>query len=122
VAKFTTSWPVIAIAAKGFMVASIETYKTFLLALHQVGGWIPTSDGRDRDECRRSKFAGKPIFHPEYLERRRGFVPVYAVISALAGGSRVVRGGTFRLKPSGLRSAWRIEGHPQRPSQDCGFG
>jgi hypothetical protein len=57
---------VIAIAAEGFTVASIETYKTF---------GFPNKP--------RGKFAGKPILHPEYLERRRGFVPVYATIWAL---------------------------------------
>ena len=66
VSQFTTSWPVIAIAAEGFTVASIETYKTF---------FFPNKP--------RGKFAGKPITHPEYLERRRGFVPVYFGIWAL---------------------------------------
>jgi hypothetical protein len=69
VSLFATSWPVIAIAAEGFTVASIETYKTFL---------FPNKP--------RGKFAGKPILHPEYLERRRGFVPVYAGIWALVVG------------------------------------
>jgi tetrahydromethanopterin S-methyltransferase subunit D len=66
VSQFTTSWPVIAIAAEGFTVASIETYKTFLFP-HKPRG----------------KFAGKPILHPEHLERRSRFVPVYATIWAL---------------------------------------
>jgi hypothetical protein len=69
VSQFTTSWPVIAIAAEGFTVASIETYKTF---------FFPNKP--------RGKFAGKPILHPEYLERRRGFVPVYATIWTLVLG------------------------------------
>jgi hypothetical protein len=63
VSQLTTSWPVIAIAAEGFTVASIETYKTF---------FFPNKP--------RGKFAGKPIHHPEHLERRRAFVPVYAAI------------------------------------------
>jgi hypothetical protein len=57
---------VIAIAAEGFTVASIETYKTF---------FFPNKP--------RGKFAGKPILHPEYLEKRRAFVPLYAGIWAL---------------------------------------
>jgi hypothetical protein len=69
VSLFTSSWPIIAIAAEGFTVASIETYKTF---------FFPNKP--------RGKFAGKPILHPEYLERRRGFVPVYAGIWALVIG------------------------------------
>jgi hypothetical protein len=69
VSLLATSWPVIAIAAEGFTVASIETYKTF---------GFP-----DRP---RGKFAGKPILHPDELERRRGFVPIYAAIWALVLG------------------------------------
>jgi hypothetical protein len=60
---------VIAIAAEGFTVASIETYKTF---------GFPHKP--------RGKFAGKPIVHLEQLERRRGFVPIYATIWALVLG------------------------------------
>ena len=63
VSLLTASWPVIAIAAEGFTVASIETYKTF---------FFPNKP--------RGKFAGKPILHPEHLERRRAFVPLYAGI------------------------------------------
>jgi hypothetical protein len=69
VSRFTTSWPVIAIAAEGFTVASIETYKTF---------GFPARP--------RGKFAGKPILYPEHLERRHRFVPVYAAIWALVLG------------------------------------
>ena len=69
VSQFTTSWPVIAIAAEGFTVASIETYKTF---------FFPNKP--------RGKFAGKPITHPEYLVTRRGFVPVYIGIWTLVLG------------------------------------
>jgi hypothetical protein len=66
VSGLAPSWAVIAIAAEGFTVASIETYKTFFLP-HRPRG----------------KFAGKPVLHPEQLERRRRFVPVYAGIWAL---------------------------------------
>jgi len=66
VSQFTTSWTVIAIAAEGFTVASIETYKTF---------FFPNKP--------RGKFAGKPILHPEYLEIRKRFVSLYAGIWAL---------------------------------------
>jgi len=66
VSQFTTSWPVIAIAAEGFTVASIETYKTF---------FFPNKP--------RGKFAGKPILHPQYLATRRNFVPLYAGIWAV---------------------------------------
>jgi len=66
VSQLTGSWAVIAIAAEGLAVASIETYKTF---------GFPDKP--------RGKFAGKPIDHPAYLERRRAFVPVFAAIWAL---------------------------------------
>jgi hypothetical protein len=69
VSQLTTSWPVIAIAAEGFTVASIETYKTF---------GFP-----DRP---RGKFADKPVLFAEHLERRRRFVPIYAAIWALVLG------------------------------------
>jgi len=66
VSHFTGSWTIIAIAAEGFTVASIETYKTF---------FFPNKP--------RGKFAGKPILHPEYLQFRKNFVPLYAGIWAL---------------------------------------
>jgi hypothetical protein len=66
VAQLVPSWTVIAIAAEGFTVASIETYKTF---------FFPDKP--------RGKFAGKPILHPEYLDFRRRFVPIYSAIWAL---------------------------------------
>ncbi|HTJ46194.1 MAG TPA: hypothetical protein VL463_29015 [Kofleriaceae bacterium] len=66
VSRLTLSWTVIAIAAEGFTVASIETYKTF---------FFPNKP--------RGKFAGKPILHPEYLEIRKRFVSLYAGIWAL---------------------------------------
>jgi hypothetical protein len=66
VSTFTGSWTVIAIAAEGFTVASIETYKTF---------FFPNKP--------RGKFAGKPILHPQYLISRKSFVPLYFAIWAL---------------------------------------
>lgn len=69
VAHFSTSWTVVAIAAEGFTVASIETYKTF---------FFPNKP--------RGKFAGKPILHPEYLTFRQNFVPLYAGIWMLVLG------------------------------------
>ena len=66
VAQFTPSWTIIAIAAEGFTVAAIETYKTF---------FFPNKP--------RGKFAGKPILHPEHLERRKKFLPLYFGIWAI---------------------------------------
>jgi hypothetical protein len=54
---------VIACAALGFTIATLETYKTFC---------FPSKP--------RGKFAGKPIHHPDMLVRRRRFVPLYATI------------------------------------------
>jgi hypothetical protein len=73
VSLFVASWPAIAIAAEGFTVASIETYKTF---------FFPNKP--------RGKFAGKPILHPEHLERRRKFVPLYTAIWVLVLGHLVI--------------------------------
>ena len=72
VSSFTPSWAIIAIAAEGFTVASIETYKTF---------FFPNKP--------RGKFAGKPILHPEHLQRRKKFVPLYAGIWLLVLGHLV---------------------------------
>jgi hypothetical protein len=72
VAQFTPSWTVMAIAAEGFTVASIETYKKFLFPDKPPG-----------------KFAGKPITHPEYLVVRRAFVPVFFGIWVLVIGHLV---------------------------------
>jgi hypothetical protein len=69
VAHFSVSWTVLAIAAEGFTVMAIETYKTF---------FFPNKP--------RGKFAGKPILHPQYLEFRKGFVPVYFGIWILVLG------------------------------------
>jgi hypothetical protein len=69
VSLFVGSWVAIAIAAEGFTVASIETYKTF---------FFPNKP--------RGKFAGKPILHPEHLERRKRFAPLYFGIWAVVLG------------------------------------
>jgi hypothetical protein len=53
----------IALAAEGFTVATLETYKTF---------FFPSKP--------RGKFAGKPVHFPEMLTVRKRFVPVYVFI------------------------------------------
>jgi hypothetical protein len=63
VASFTGSWLYIGIAAAGYSVATIETYKTF---------FFPNKP--------RGKFSGKPIDHPDMLRQRKYFVPVYVAI------------------------------------------
>ena len=60
---FTTSYLAIAMAALGYTIATLETYKTF---------FFPSKP--------RGKFAGKPIRFPEMLERRKRFAVLYAVI------------------------------------------
>ena len=65
VSLFTSSWTAIAIAAEGFTVASIETYKTF---------FFPNKP--------RGKFAGMPIRFPHFLRWRYRFAPLYAAIWA----------------------------------------
>jgi hypothetical protein len=62
-ALFTTSPLVMLMAALGYTIATLETYKTF---------FFPSKP--------RDKFAGKPILFPEILVRRQWFVPVYAAI------------------------------------------
>ena len=71
-AQFTGSWVIIAMAAEGFTVATIETYKTFFFP-HRPRG----------------KFAGKPILHPRYVQFRYRFVPLYVAIWALVIGHLV---------------------------------
>ena len=63
IAHFTTSYLAMSMAGLGFTIATIETYKTF---------FFPNKP--------RGKFAGMPITHPEMLEKRKYFVPVYASI------------------------------------------
>jgi hypothetical protein len=65
-AFFTRDWVFISIAAAGYSVASIETYKTF---------FFPSKP--------RGKFSGKPVLYPEMLERRRPVVFLYAAIWAV---------------------------------------
>jgi hypothetical protein len=62
-ALFTTSPLVMIMAALGYTIATLETYKTF---------FFPSKP--------RGKFAGKPILFPDMLARRQRFVPVYAAI------------------------------------------
>jgi hypothetical protein len=61
-----------AIAALGFTVATLETWKTF---------FFPSKP--------RGKFAGKPIRFPRMIAQRNWFVPIYAGIWALILGSFV---------------------------------
>lgn len=65
IAHFTASYLAISMAGLGFTIATIETYKTF---------FFPNKP--------RGKFSGMPIHHPDMLERRKRFVPVYASIWA----------------------------------------
>ncbi len=67
--QFTSSWTILALAAEGFTVASIETYKKF--------GFPEKAPG---------KFDGKPITHPEHVEFRRPFAWVFFAIWALTLG------------------------------------
>jgi hypothetical protein len=83
-AFFTTSHLVIMMAALGFTIATLETYKTF---------FFPSKP--------RGKFAGKPIKFPEMLERRKAFAVVYAGIWALVIAGFVL---AFAGQPSGLIS------------------
>jgi hypothetical protein len=62
-AHMTSNVLVIPLAAIGYTVATIETYKTF---------FFPSKP--------RGKFAGKPILFPEMLVRRQRFVPPYVAI------------------------------------------
>jgi hypothetical protein len=68
--RFTDSLLLMGLAALGFTIATLETYKTF---------FFPSKP--------RGKFAGKPVSHPEWLRLRLRFVPLYATIWAavLAG-------------------------------------
>jgi hypothetical protein len=60
---FTDSYLMMAVGSIGYERATAETYKTF---------FFPTKP--------RGKFSGKPITHPQMLQRRQYFVPVYAGI------------------------------------------
>jgi len=63
VAHFTTSILVVMMAALGYTIFTLETYKTF---------FFPSKP--------RGKFAGKPILFPHMLLRRQRFIFVYAAI------------------------------------------
>jgi hypothetical protein len=58
---------VIAVAAIGYERATAETYKTF---------FFPSKP--------RGKFTGKPVLHPQMLQRRVYFIPAYVAISLSA--------------------------------------
>ncbi len=60
---FTSNLLLITMGSIGFTIMSIETYKTFFFL--------------DRP---RGKFQGMPISHPEWLTKRKKFVPLYAAI------------------------------------------
>lgn len=64
-AGLTPSLLLITLAATGYTIAAIETYKTF---------FFPSTP--------RGKFAGMPIRFPEMLQRRKRFVPLYVAIWA----------------------------------------
>lgn len=63
--RFTDSLVLLGLAALGFTIATLETYKTF---------FFPSKP--------RGKFAGMPVSHPEWLRLRLRFVPLYAGIWA----------------------------------------
>jgi hypothetical protein len=60
---FTRDLVAIALAAEGFTVATLETYKTF---------FFPSKP--------RGKFAGKPVLFPRMLRVRQRFLPLYVLI------------------------------------------
>jgi hypothetical protein len=60
---WTDNYLLVAAGALGYTIATIETYKTF---------FFPSKP--------RGKFANKPILHPEHLETRKRYVPLYAGI------------------------------------------
>jgi hypothetical protein len=66
---FTGSYLLLALAALGYTIGTLETYKTF---------FFPSKP--------RGKFAGKPIHYPDMLRRRRRFAVVYACLWALIIG------------------------------------
>ena len=72
-AFFTRDWVMLSVAGAGYSVATIETYKTF---------FFPNKP--------RGKFAGKPVTHPEMLERRKPVVYLYAAIWAVMIGMLVM--------------------------------
>ena len=97
-APFEADPILIAMAALGFTIATLETYKTFV---------FPTKP--------RGKFAGKPVRFPEMLIRRRRFVPVYATIWAaiiatfLAGYGSSDRSAAGAMRERGTSGEVRYE-------------
>lgn len=81
-AHLTSSLLLVTLAALGYTIATIETYKTF---------FFPSRP--------RGKFAGKPVLHPQMLRKRRRFVPVYALIWMVLAGAFV---GAFLGPREGL--------------------
>jgi hypothetical protein len=65
--RLTESSLVIAVAAIGYERATAETYKTFFFSSKP-----------------RGKFMGKPVLHPQMLQRRIYFIPAYVAISLSA--------------------------------------
>ncbi len=61
--SFVPSLALVGLAALGFTIATLETYKTFYHA-----------------DKPRGKFAGKPVHYPAMLLTRRRFVPLYTAI------------------------------------------
>jgi hypothetical protein len=64
--QLTAEPALITLAATGFTIATIETWKTFA---------FPSSP--------RGKFAGKPVHFPEMRRHRQRIVPLYAAIWVL---------------------------------------
>jgi len=65
-ARFSDSLTLTALAALGFTIATLETYKKFCFPSVPVG-----------------KFAGKPVRFPDMVQRRRWFVPLFIGIWVL---------------------------------------
>jgi hypothetical protein len=68
--SFTHDLLLTGLAALGFTVATLETYKTFFFPS------VP-----------RGKFAGKAILFPHMIQRRKWFVPLYAGIWMIVIGA-----------------------------------
>ena len=71
--NFTQDLVLVALAAEGFTVATLETWKTF---------FFPSKP--------RGKFTGKPILHPHMLQMRQYFLPVYVLIWVTVVGAVVL--------------------------------
>ncbi|HEV8148910.1 MAG TPA: hypothetical protein VGP61_01865 [Gemmatimonadales bacterium] len=84
------------VGAIGYTVATTETYKTF---------FFPSQP--------RGKFAGKPVRFPEWLERRKRFVPLYVAVWGL-----VLLG--FGLALAGRATSPRLPGGRSRSGAAAG--